>query len=151
MFTPRSKNSVPVLRRLRPALICGVILASCRGDPDPETLESRLRTRAASSGAEVGLVYRVLDGRDSGLVNPDLRMHAASTMKVPVMLQLFLDHQAGRLDLDESILVTTTFRSILDGSPYEIDPASDSDSTLYARVAEEVSRPAMGEPRFFVS
>lgn len=140
MFPPRSKDSLAVLRRLGALLICGAVLVSCGGDPDAATLESRLQRLAASNGAEVGLFYRVLDGRDSARVNPDLRMHAASTMKVPVMLQLFLDEQAGRLDLDEPIPVTTTFHSILDGSPYDIDPASDSDSTLYGRVGQEVSR-----------
>jgi beta-lactamase class A len=95
---------------------------------------------AAASGAEVGLVYRTLDGRDSALVNPDLRMHAASTMKVPVMLQLYLDEAAGRLDLDAPVTVTDTFHSILDGSAYALDESSDSDSTLYARIGESVSR-----------
>ena len=94
----------------------------------------------SESGADVGLVYRVLDGTDSLLVNPDLRMHAASTMKVPVMLQLYLDQEAGRLALDEPVEITTTFHSIVDGSPFELHADSDSDTTLYGRVGEGMPR-----------
>jgi beta-lactamase class A len=66
-------------------------------------------------------------------------MHAASTMKVPVMIQLFLDRDAGLLSLDDSLEVTTTFASIVDGSPYSLTVDSDSDSTLYAMEGERVS------------
>ena len=103
-------------------------------------LATRVDSLVRASGAEVGLVYRALDGSDSLLVNPDLRMHAASTMKVPVMLRLYMDQAEGRLELDEPVEVRTTFRSIVDGSPYDLDSASDSDSTLYLRVGAGVSR-----------
>ncbi len=98
-------------------------------------LEARLRGWIAASGAEVGLYYRDLapDG-DSVTIAADLRMHAASTMKVPVMMQLFLDHEAGTFDLDAPVEITTRFASILDGSPYDIARDSDSDPELYDSV-----------------
>lgn len=101
-------------------------------------LEASLRSVVAASGAEVGLYYRALasDG-DSLALSPDLRMHAASTMKVPVMMQLFLDDQEGRRGLDEPIPVTRTFRSIVDGSSFDLPPESDSDTTFYDRVGSE--------------
>jgi beta-lactamase class A len=143
MFPPRSKNSLRGLAAAWALLLPGAVTTACGPGPDAVPLEASLEALAEASGAEVGLFYRVLDGRDSARVNPDLRMHAASTMKVPVMLQLYLDGEAGRLDLDEPIPVTTTFHSILDGSPYDMDPASDSDSTLYGQVGQEVSRRAL--------
>jgi beta-lactamase class A len=109
------------------------------GGPRPglaqqDALAARLAERVAASGAEVGLFFRTLDGRDSLFLNPDLRFHAASTMKVPVMIQLFRDADSGRVRLDDRIDVRRTFRSIVDGSAYDLDPADDSDSSLYARV-----------------
>jgi beta-lactamase class A len=100
---------------------------------------ARLRALVAASGAEVGLYYRSLapDG-DSITLDADLRMHAASTMKVPVMLQLYLDDATGRFDLDAPVEVTTRFTSIANGSPYDIDPASDSDPELYDAVGSAV-------------
>ena len=47
-------------------------------------------------------------------------MHAASTMKVPVMMQLYLDDQTGTRSLDSTLPVKRTFRSIVDGSAYDL-------------------------------
>jgi beta-lactamase class A len=106
----------------------------------PRESVAALIREASSDGVEVGLYYRSTDGRDSLLVSPDLRMHAASTMKVPVMLQLFLDQDAGLLELDAPIPVRTDFRSILDGSVYELDAASDSEQNLYGQVGDSLPR-----------
>lgn len=102
-------------------------------------LQAALRSRIEASGAEVGLYYRTLeDEPDSVLIDPDLRMHAASTMKVPVMMRLFLDHQEGIRSLDDEVEVVRTFRSIVDGSTFDLPPDSDSDTTFYGRVGERV-------------
>ncbi|MGH7752241.1 MAG: serine hydrolase, partial [Gemmatimonadales bacterium] len=102
---------------------------------DLGALRTQLEARIRESGAEVGIYYRRLGGpaSDSLLINPDVRMHAASTMKVPVMIQVFRDAAAGRLRLDEPVPVRRTFSSIVDGSPYDLSEADDSDSSLYRR------------------
>ena len=103
-------------------------------------LAARIAARVAQTpGARVGVYYRDLDTGDSLLVNAQDRFHAASTMKVPVMIQLFRDKDAGRLSLDDSIPVTNSFASIIDGSPYALDKADDSDSSLYAREGSRAS------------
>lgn len=89
----------------------------------------------AASGAEtVGIYFRDLGGPDSLVHDADVRLHAASTMKVPVMIQVFRDAEAGRVALDDTIPVRNAFRSIVDGSAYALSPADDSDSTLYGRI-----------------
>ena len=63
-------------------------------------LESELRRIIAASGAEVAVAYRPLDGRTdvlNVLIDADKPFHAASTMKVPVMIELFRQAQAGRV------------------------------------------------------
>lgn len=132
------RSSAPLAPRL--AALATLVLASASCAEPLQTTLGELHDLIGESGAEVGLVYRSLDGGAVIEINGDLRMHAASTMKVPVMLQLYLDDAAGRLDLDETVEVRTTFRSIVDGSPYQLTAASDSDSTLYARVGEGVTR-----------
>lgn len=98
-------------------------------------LRARIEARIAAAPARaVGLYFRDLATGDSLLVGAHVRFHAASTMKVPVMIQLYRDRDAGRLSLDDSIPVTNTFRSIVDSSIYRLDKADDSDSLLYARV-----------------
>jgi beta-lactamase class A len=112
----------------------GLVRGPRPGLAQQDALAARLAERVAASGAEVSLFFRTLDGRDSLFLNPDLRFHATSTMKVPVMIQVFRDADSGRVRLDDWIDVRRTFRSIVDGSAYDLDPADDSDSSLYARV-----------------
>ena len=101
-------------------------------------LRGELANLIVESGAEVGVYFKNLDTGDSLLFNADVRMHAASTMKVPVMIQLFRDANTGSFDIEQTIPVTQTFHSIVDGSEYVLDRESDSDSTLYDKVGSRV-------------
>jgi beta-lactamase class A len=96
------------------------------------TLEARLRGTIAGSGAEVALAYRTLDGRDEVLIDPDKSFHAASTMKVPVMIELFRQAAAGRLSVEEALPIRNEFHSIVDGSRYTLSEGDDSDTAVYA-------------------
>jgi beta-lactamase class A len=60
------------------------------------------------------------------------RHYAASTVKLPLMIELFRMADAGPLDLDRPVGVRTTFASAYDGSPYVLDP-DDVDADLAAR------------------
>ena len=130
-------------------LLSSLVLPACAPDTGrsgagasaPATLHARLDSVARASGAEVvGVYYRSLaeDG-DSVTLNADVRMHAASTMKVPVMMRLFLDDQEGSRPLDSTMPVKRTFYSIVDSSTYDLPPESDSDTTFYGRVGEEAT------------
>ena len=113
------------------------VLATQAADSD---LRARVEARIAQAPARaVGVYYHNLATGDSLIVGAATRFHAASTMKVPVMIQLFRDRDAGLLSLDDSIPVTNTFRSIVDSSPYQLDKADDSDSSLYGRVGQRVA------------
>jgi beta-lactamase class A len=129
--------------RTRDLLLAGALalaVAGCATDQMAD-LQTRIESRIAESGAEiVGVYFRdVTEGGESLLIGADQRVHAASTMKVPVMIQLFRDQDAGLLSLDDSLTITKTFKSIVDGSPYELGAPDDSDTTLYARIGERES------------
>jgi beta-lactamase class A len=117
--------------------LCACLATRLAGQQPDSTL-ALLEQRIAASGATVGLYYRDLSTDDSLLLNPDLRFHAASTMKVPVMVQVFRDAEAGRLRLDSLITVENRFRSIADTSTFSLDRADDSDSSLYLRIGRAV-------------
>ncbi len=120
------------------ALVAG---AAGRAVPqDGTSLPAQLRARIARAPAQaVGLYYRSLARPDSVLIGANLRFHAASTMKVPVMIQIFRDADAGLLTQDDSLVVHATFPSLVDGSPFDVDRADDSDSTLYLRLGGKAS------------
>src|SRR5262249_27690499 len=89
------------------------------------------------SGAEAVSVvyYGIATGREL-LINPDVSFHAASTMKVPVMMEIFRQAAAGKLSLDQRIPIKNDFASIVDGGRYALTPDSDSEQMLYARVGQ---------------
>ena len=101
-------------------------------------LGSAIRSRMVETGAEYGIAYRDLATGEQLLLNPDEEFHAASMMKVPVMVRLYRMHDAGQLDLDAPIEVRNEFRSIYDGSVYSLTFDEDSDSTLYAMAGTEL-------------
>ena len=103
-----------------------------------ELLRTRLSETIAASGAEVGFYYRDIDTGDTVSVNPDLRMHAASTMKVPVMIQIYRDFESGRLGLEDFITIENEFHSIIDGSTYSLNIDDDSDSALYDMIGDSI-------------
>lgn len=93
----------------------------------------------SGSGATVGLYYADLSSGQVVAINADARFHAASTMKVPVMVQVFRDVDAGRLSLSQRIPVTNSFRSLVGDSAYALSATDDSDSSLYDRVGQSVA------------
>ncbi|MHB1168487.1 MAG: serine hydrolase [Longimicrobiales bacterium] len=99
-------------------------------------LERALRDRIAREQAEVGVAFVDLETGRRVSINGDLVVHAASTMKVPVLLEALRRHDEGTLRLDERIGVTNEFRSIADSSTYSLSAEDDSDAALYERVGE---------------
>jgi beta-lactamase class A len=62
------------------------------------------------------------------------QFHAASTMKVPVMIAAWAAIDAGELAPDQPLPVRNEFRSIVDGSRYHLAAADDGDPELYAAI-----------------
>jgi len=104
-----------------------------------DTLAESINARIArDSGAFVGVAYVDLGSSDTLFLNADTSFHAASTMKVPVMIELFKRSQSGSFRMEQPLLMVNQFASLVDGSPYSLDSGSDSDSTLYKRVGQRV-------------
>jgi beta-lactamase class A len=142
------------MRLLLPAL---TLLGACASGvprspapaPTPATV-SELRTRLesrirAQAGAEVAVWFHDLERGDSLAIGADVSFHAASTMKLPVMIELFRRVDAGRLSLDQTLRLENRFTSIVDGSPFTLDPGSDSDSAAYTRIGAPVTLRELNE------
>jgi len=82
------------------------------------------------------VAFRTLDGRAQWLLHADESFHAASTMKVAVLLELYRQVHEGRVRLDEPLTVRNEFHSLVDGSPYQLEPSDDSETELYRAVGE---------------
>ena len=100
-----------------------------------EQIQARI---SAEPGAQVGVAYVDLASGDTLFLNADTSFHAASTMKVSVMIELFRRANTGSFRMDQGLLMVNQFASIVDGTPYSLDVGSDSDSTLYHRIGQRV-------------
>jgi beta-lactamase class A len=146
------------------AVALAVVVAAC--GPRPRTEPATVRTATVraeverlitQSGAEVAVAFRTIDQPPGApprlelLIQPDVAYHAASTMKVPVMIELFRQARAGLAKLDEPLLVKNEFTSIVDGSPYTLSVGDDSDAEVYKRIGQTMTLLQLCEPMITVS
>ena len=113
--------------------------AGVTGAPD-DSLRAHIDARiAAVPGAMVGLAFHDLARGDTLYLAADERFHAASTMKVPVMIELFRQVDLHQLSLARRVELRNEFKSIVDGSPYVLNASDDSDSLVYSWVGSSVT------------
>jgi beta-lactamase class A len=121
----------------------------------PPDLKARVQQLIDSSGAEVAVAFRTLDGplngHDELWIDADKPFHAASTMKVPVMIELFRQSEAGTLKLDDPLLIKNEFKSIADGSAYVLSVGDDSDAEVYKHVGKTMTLRALCDAMITVS
>jgi beta-lactamase class A len=121
---------IMVLLALSPAIGAAQALESLRED-----IQRALQTVPGS----FAVAFQPLGGNAALLINEKEMFHAASTMKTPVMIEIFKQAREGRFSLDDSVEVRNEFRSIADGSTYRLDVKDDSDSLMYARIGGRAS------------
>jgi beta-lactamase class A len=121
------------------ALVLGAFGPVCAPAGQDPRLAEALATMEESirkSGAEVGVAFRTLDGKTEWFFDADEAFHAASTMKVPVLIELFQQVREGKLKLDDPLPIRNEFHSLADGSVYTLDAADDSEAELYKAVGK---------------
>jgi beta-lactamase class A len=92
--------------------------------------------RIKESQADVAVALLTLDGKTEYFFRADDSFHAASTMKIPVMIELYHQVKERRLRLTDTVTIRNQFHSIVDNSPFELDPNDDSETDLYKAEGE---------------
>ena len=121
-----------------PSFLLGFLLWGHQSMPQPLDTAA-VRRIVDASGAEVAVAFRMLDGSGEMFIEPDKPFHAASTMKIPVMIELFRQVAAGQVSLDDQLTIRNEFRSIVDGSTYALSVEDDSDREVYAAVGRTMT------------
>jgi len=89
---------------------------------------------------EFAVAFKNLDtAGETIFINKSTIFHAASTMKTPVMIEVFKQIAVGNISLDDSLIVTNKFRSIVDSSWYELSLGDDSESDLYQAIGKSAA------------
>jgi len=144
-------------RRQAVALVAAVVALAAAASAEPAKSREAVERLIRESGADVAVAFRTLDAPSGSpprlelLIQPDTDFHAASTMKVPVMIELFRQASVGLAGLDEPLLVQNEFASIVDGSPFTLSSGDDSDADIYKRVGQSMTLVELCEPMITVS
>lgn len=88
--------------------------------------------------AGIAVAYKDLKTGKTFFLNEKKSFHAASTMKTPVMAEVFKQAAEGKFSLQDSIRVYNSFASIADGTSFSVKPSDDSEQDLYSRIGTRV-------------
>ena len=152
MHLPLPRTS-PIAATAACLLLCASTVCAAEEPKAKTAVEALIK----ASGADVAVAFRTLDAptgkspRLELLIQPDVVFHAASTMKVPVMIELFRQARLGRLTLDDQLLVRNQFKSIVDGSPYSLSMGDDSDADVYKNIDKSMRLADLCEAMITVS
>jgi beta-lactamase class A len=117
----------------------GAAEATRRTQGSLEGAKSEVEKLIAASGAEsVGVAVYDPETKQTLLVNERASFHAASTMKLPVMMEVFRRADRKRIPLNEPVEVKNKFFSIVDGSEYRLNRDDDSDQEIYDRIGQSM-------------
>jgi len=123
-----------------PAILAAIILliASCSTSKKAlQTLQSDIEKELSGKTGIFAVAFKDLKtGREIN-INDKETFHAASTMKTPVMIEVYKQAAEGKFSLNDSIELKNEFKSIVDGSLYHLDSADDSEYELYKHIGEK--------------
>jgi beta-lactamase class A len=114
-----------------------VCFAGCTSRPPLEILKEKIITELGKQEGVYAVAFKNLQTNEELLILENERFHAASTMKTPVMIEVFRQAHQGRFSLDDSIVIKNEFRSIVDGSTFSLDSADDSEKELYSLIGQK--------------
>jgi beta-lactamase class A len=90
--------------------------------------------------AEKGIFAVAFKDVSSGkelLINEKEIFHAASTMKTPVLAEVYRQAKKKKFSLGDSLVIRNEFRSIVDSSVYSLDSTDDSELELYRQIGKK--------------
>lgn len=120
--------------------LCALLsINACKSeDPQVALLNSIAKELPAEAGT-FAIAYKNLVTGHEILVNEKEVFHAASTMKTPVMIEVYKQVDQGLLSLADSIIIKNSFYSIVDSSLYSLHAEDDSEVDLYTMLGKKKS------------
>ena len=100
-------------------------------------LTSNIQTELGKQKGVFAVAFKDLQTGKEITINDRVSFHAASTMKTPVMIEVYKQAEVGRFLLTDSIVIKNKFKSIVDSSLYSLNPDDDSEKELYKHIGEK--------------
>ena len=120
-------------------LILIITIFSCEEKNKYSSLEIKVRELLESQNGTFAIAFKNLEVGNEILINEDEIFHAASTMKTPVMIEVYRKKMIGEISLDDSIFVKNEFESIVDKSTFQLSEFDDSDKNTYDKIGRYIS------------
>ena len=118
---------------------------TCLADSSTTLREALEKLARESKARAVAVALLDLESGFRFSLAGDRWFHAASTIKLAVLLAIFRAADEGRLRLDDSLHVRNRFVSAADGSPFRVDPSSDAMPELYQAIGRTAKISALAE------
>jgi beta-lactamase class A len=99
-----------------------------------QVLMGEIQQLFAAEQGVFALAYKNLRSGDTLFWNERELFHAASTMKTPVMIEVYLQAALGNCKLADTMVIRKDFQSIVDSSWYTLEAVDDSDDEVYAKI-----------------
>ena len=104
-----------------------------------ERLGEQVDKIAKDAGAErYGVAFHDYESGESWHRNGGDWFHAASTIKVPVLVGVFAAIEDQDLTVDSRIHVRNQFYSVVDGTPFRIDSSRDANPEVHALIGKSM-------------
>ncbi len=113
------------------------LVSSCSAKPPIDKLKEDITRELANAEGDFAIAFKDLSTGETLLINEKEVFHAASTMKTPVMIEIFKQAARGKISLSDSIVIKNEFKSIVDSSLYSLNPDDDSELELYNQLGSK--------------
>lgn len=120
-------------------LIKVLLLGACQPKITLSQLEKQVKAEFAKEPGIFALAFKDLSSGNELLINAHESFHAASTMKTPVMIEVYKQAAKGQFSLADSLLVINEFKSIVDSSSFSLSVGDDSEEALYKMIGSKRS------------
>ncbi|WP_240348233.1 serine hydrolase [Longitalea arenae] len=104
-----------------------------------DKLKDQINDKLAEQPGKFSVAFKDLSTGETLLINEQTYFHAASTMKTPVMIEVYKQAAAGSFSLNDSFVLRNQFKSIVDSSTFSLNPDDDSEQELYRHLGEKRS------------
>ena len=114
-----------------------ILSYGCSPKNNMSQLESEIEAVFENGKGKFALAFKNIDSGEELLINAHENFHAASTMKTPVMIEVYKQAAEGKFAMSDSVLIKNEFKSIVDGSPYSLSVGDDSEADLYKNLGKK--------------
>src|SRR5665647_604535 len=90
--------------------------ANAQSSKSMQSLKKQIIEELAKQKGTFAVAFKNLSNGKELLINEHENFHAASTMKTPVMIEVFKQAAMGKFSLNDSLIIKNEFKSIVDSS-----------------------------------